>query len=450
MSVPGAAPASVSGLSVRLGGRMVLEHVDLTARAGEFVALTGPNGSGKTTLLRTLLGFLPPATGQLRLGGEAVTGLRPRERARRAAWVPQQELPGVNLSVEAYVLFGRYAHLALFAAESAEDRARATEALRTVDLADRALEPIYTLSGGERQRAQLARALAQDAPLLLLDEPTAHLDMGHQLDLLSRVRDLCHTRGTSAVAALHDLNLAARFADRIVVLSHGRKVADGPAASVLSEELLMDVWGVQAELRHDRESGLPYLVPSLPRRRPPGAGEAGGKATVHVVGGGGSAAAILRALVDAGHSVTAGVTSVFDTDTEVALALRVPTVVELPFAPIGEEAQRRLDSLLADCAAIVVAPFPVGPGNMANLREVALWADRRRVFLVEGAAGQAQDFTGGQGEEVRRQLRGAGATSVGSAEELLRRLAEPGGPGAPSPPDGSPGAPAAPARAARR
>ncbi|MCI4361534.1 MAG: ABC transporter ATP-binding protein, partial [Thermoplasmata archaeon] len=246
-----APPVQVSGVSVRFGERAALHRVDLDARAGEFVALTGPNGSGKTTLLRAILGLTPVSEGEVRLFGARSRELPPRERARRVAWVPQEEVPRDNVRILSYVLYGRYAHQTPFGPETAEDRSAAMAALAEVGLADRAEHGVFELSGGERQRLLLGRALAQGAPALLLDEPTAHLDIGYQLDLLERVRHLVRDRGVCAIVALHDLNLAGRFADRVVVLSHGRRVADGPPSDVLGPGLLREVWGVDADLKRD-------------------------------------------------------------------------------------------------------------------------------------------------------------------------------------------------------
>ncbi|MHB8351467.1 MAG: ABC transporter ATP-binding protein, partial [Thermoplasmata archaeon] len=204
MKRPNGPAVSVSGLSVRFPGREALREVSLTIRPGEFVALTGPNGSGKTTLLRTILGFLEPSEGSVTLFGAPSRELSVRERARWVAWVPQAEVPRDNLKVLDYVLFGRYAHLLPFSGESAIDRARAREALEEVGLADRSDSGVLELSGGERQRVLLARALAQESPLLLLDEPTSHLDIGHELDLLERVRRGVTERGGAALAAMHD------------------------------------------------------------------------------------------------------------------------------------------------------------------------------------------------------------------------------------------------------
>jgi len=425
MSSSGAAsPLSVSHLTVRYGDRVALQDVDLTVRPGEFVALAGPNGSGKTTLLRAVLGFLPPDAGTVELFGRPVGSLSVRERALRVAWVPQGESPRDDVRLREYVLYGRFPYHGPLDAESEEDRRVADRVLDEVGLADRAADGILTLSGGERQRAILGRALAQTTPLLLLDEPTSHLDIGHQLDLLGRVRSRVDGGGVTVVAALHDLNLAARFADRIVVLAHGRRVADGAPSTVLSEELLARVWGVVADLRRDPRTGAPYLLPHhLVSVTPSGPPALLGKGPVHVVGGGGSATAYLRALVDAGYRVTAGALHLLDSDLETAEGVGALTAVEVPFAPIGEEVRRRLRALLDGASAIVVAPFPVGPSNLPNLEEVRGSVGRVPIFLVRRPTGQEWDYTGGRARALEGELRTGGAVEVASPAELLRALA---------------------------
>lgn len=234
------------GLSVSLGDRPVLCDLAFAVGEGERIGLVGPNGSGKTTLLRAVAGLLP-YSGTLELRGRGVRDWPPRERAREVALVRQQTDLGVDFSVAEVVALGRAPHLGWLAPLRADDRRRVAEALDAVDLGAFADRPVPRLSGGEQQRVFLAQALAQDAPLLLLDEPTAHLDVRHQLDLLARVRALARA-GRTVVAAVHDLELAARFADRLWVLDGGRLVADGPPADVLRPALLRDVFGVEAEV----------------------------------------------------------------------------------------------------------------------------------------------------------------------------------------------------------
>ena len=230
---------------MRLGAREALADVTFAVAPGEAIALVGPNGAGKTTLLRALVGLLPHA-GTLHLEGRPVREVPPRERARRVALVRQQTSLPVDFTVREVVALGRTPHVPwtgrAWARRTARPSPRRSTRPTSTAFAERS---VRRLSGGEQQRVQLAQALAQDTPVLLLDEPTAHLDVRHQLDLLARARALADT-GRTVVAALHDLERAASFAGRLLVLSQGRLVADGPPEGVLTEALLADVFGVRA------------------------------------------------------------------------------------------------------------------------------------------------------------------------------------------------------------
>jgi iron complex transport system ATP-binding protein len=421
--VSDAPPAvSIRGLDVRFGERRAISGVDLEVPVGQFVALAGPNGSGKSTLLRTLLGFLEPDRGVVELFGAPVGSLSIRERARRAAWVPQSEVLRDDVRLLDYVQYGRYPYHGPLDADTEADREIARRALGEVGLLDREKDGILAISGGERQRAVLARALAQEAPLLLLDEPTTHLDIAHQIDLLSRVRRLATEGRVTVVAALHDLNLAARYADRIVVLSRGRRVADGTPTAVLSTDLLARVWGVDAELGVDRASGLPFLIPRRLVDDAPPAMASLTLGPVHVVGGGGAAAPILRALVDAGFRVTTGALNMLDTDAETAEALGVVAAVEGPFAPLGPAVREQHRVLLGEAHAIIVAPFAVGPSNLANLEDVRPYLGRVPIFLVRPMAGLELDFAGGAAVAARGALVHGGAVEVDDVPSAVRAV----------------------------
>ncbi len=429
----------LTDVTVRYGERIALRDLDLSIARGEVVALAGPNGSGKTTLIRAVLGLLPLDRGSIEILGEPLASLSIRERARRVAWVPQGEGARDDVRLADYIQYGRYAHREPWSGELSTDRAAVARALSAAGLADRAQEGILSLSGGERQRATLARALAQEAPLLLLDEPTSHLDIGHQLDFLGRVRQLARESQVTVVAALHDLNLAARFTDRVVVLSRGRQVADGPAPEVLSEDLLRRVWGVVAERRIEPQTGVPYLIPRRLVEPPRGDDPLAGWGPVHVVGGGGSAGPILRMLADEGARTTVGVLNLLDSDAELAEDLGLPSVIEAPFAPLSEAVRRENSELLARARAIVVGPFPVGPSNLANLADVAPFVGRIPVFLAQEPPISARDWTGGRATEVWNRLLAGGATPFATPAELGDRLRSvAGGPiGRPVPADRS-------------
>jgi iron complex transport system ATP-binding protein len=227
--------------------REVLRGLNLSLARGEVVALLGTNGSGKTTLLRTFAGTLLPDAGSVTFDGQPIGSWRRDALARRVAVLPQQlELP-VGFRVAELVAMGRAPHARrLFAATADDDRA-IVRALFDADAADLADHPVEELSGGERQRLLVAMALAQEPDLLLLDEPTLHLDLAHQLALLAAIRRLRDQRGLTVLAVLHDLNLAAAFAPRVAVLDGGRVVADGPPSEVLSPDLVQRVFGVTVD-----------------------------------------------------------------------------------------------------------------------------------------------------------------------------------------------------------
>ena len=232
----------LDGVTVHLGGRAVVRDVTATVERGEWVALIGPNGAGKTTLLRAIAGLLPHE-GTVSLLDRAAAGLDRRERARLLAVVPQTPETPPWLTVAEYVLMGRTPHLGPLAREGAADREAAARALDRLDLDAFAERPLGTLSGGERQRAVVARALAQEAAIVLLDEPTAALDIGHQQQALELLDGLREDDGLTLVAAMHDLTLAAQYADRVLLLSAGCIVADGTPAEVLTEAALAEHYG---------------------------------------------------------------------------------------------------------------------------------------------------------------------------------------------------------------
>ncbi|WP_329264482.1 ABC transporter ATP-binding protein [Streptomyces sp. NBC_01478] len=230
----------------RTDGRLIVDGVTLVPRPGETVGLLGPNGSGKSTLLRLLAGVLPASAGVVTLDGRPLSEVGRRATARHIAGVEQHTHTQTELTVREVVALGRIPHRRAWSPASAADARAVTEALERTGLTDRAAQSWHTLSGGERQRAQIARALAQEPRELLLDEPTNHLDIQHQLDLLDLVADLPVT----TVIALHDLNLAAMYCDRLLVLNAGRTVAEGTPTEVLTPALIKDVYGVHAEVGH--------------------------------------------------------------------------------------------------------------------------------------------------------------------------------------------------------
>ncbi len=409
---------ALEGVTGGYHGRPVVEDVTLSVGPGEVVGLIGPNGSGKTTLVRMASRALPPWSGVIRIAGRDPYALPSREAARLVAVVPQEMAPTFSFSALEIVLMGRSSYLSRWGGGGPGDFARTREAMESAHvhhLADRMLEE---LSGGEKQRVVLAQALAQDAPVLLLDEPTTHLDVKHVVGILDTVRGLARDRRTAVLAIFHDLNLAAAYCDRVVALSRGRVAGEGLPEQVITRDLLGRVYGVEGEVTPHVATGRPTVhlgpgaVPSPTRGLPRG----------HVVGGAGRGAPVMRILVERGYEVTAGVLHASDTDEVVAERMNLARVSVPPFSVVDEEAEEEAVTMMREAELVVVCDAPYGPGNVGNLRGALRAAEEGiRVLVVEGIPIRERDFTGGEAAALWARLAARGRV-VGSYEDLAELL----------------------------
>ena len=253
---------SVENISFSYRDGPVLDGLGLQVRDGEIVGIVGPNGAGKTTLIRLVSGVLRPDAGKVLVGGTDLAALSSNKRARLVSVVPQNPQLPLGFSVLDLVLMGRNPYLKLLQWERQTDVDVASHAMDLTDTLHLAGRTLATLSGGERQRAVIAMALAQEAPLLLLDEPTANLDVGHQTGVMDLVREVQGRRGGAVLIAMHDLTLAALYCDRIVMLADGRCHAVGPPARVLTAENIAHVYGSQVHVLTHPQSGTPVVLPA--------------------------------------------------------------------------------------------------------------------------------------------------------------------------------------------
>lgn len=423
-------------VSFGYGRRAVVRDVTLQVASGEMVGLLGPNGAGKSTLLRLGAGALRPQEGVVRLDGVNIQRLSRREVARRLAVAPQEFVVQFAYTVRQIVELGRMPHHDIFGLTRRED-AQAVEAALVVAGVEHLADRVFNdLSGGERQRALIALTLAQEAPILLLDEPTAHLDIRYQIETLDLLRRLNAERKLTVLAALHDLNLAARYFPRLLLFRE-TIVADGPPAHVLDATLLSEVYGTPVRVGILRgEQHLSVLPPGQDEAVIWQASSTENRVApaVHVIAGGGSGELMMRALADAGIAFSAGPLNVGDSDYALAQHLAAICLAEVPYAPVSPEGLEAARRRMLASRAVILCPTPLGPGNI-GLIEAALEARQsgRIVTLLEPTASGPEDADGvlasvgardfsGRGPELYHQLLDAGcaiATTPGAALRLL-------------------------------
>ncbi len=408
---------ALQSVTASYAARRVLHEVSLEAAPGEIVGLIGPNGSGKTTLVRVASRGLRPDHGEVRVHGLDPYALSARQAARLVAVVPQEVTPAFDYSVLEMALMGRSPYRSSWG--RGDDWAQVRRAMASANVQHLAERGMGELSGGERQRAILAQALAQDAPVLLLDEPTTHLDMRHVVEILTLVRGLARRDGKAVLAIFHDLNIASAYCDRIHVLSEGRVVAAGPPAEVITHDLIGRVFAVDVEVTTGGATGRPAVVVAPPFSL---IGGMPSSERAHVIGGAGRGAAVLRLLAERGFDVTTGVLHAGDTDEVVAQRLNLLRVSVPPFSVIDSRSAVDCGELIARASLLVVCDAPFGPGNVENLR--LAWESARRgirTILVEQIPMEERDFTGGEATELWHALREL-ATVVRSAEEVRQAV----------------------------
>lgn len=396
------------GADIGYGADPVVCGATLRVLSGEIVGLVGPNGAGKSTLLRAVTGEARVLSGRVEVAGAPLDALSARERAAITGVVPQQVTAAFSFPAREFVEMGRHPHLPRFGRPGAHDREAVEWAMRLTDTLRLADAPIDALSGGDLQRLAFAQALATRPRLLLLDEATAHLDLNHRLQVLDLTRELAD-EGLAVLAVFHDLDLAARYADRIAIVANGSVNEPVPPDRAITAAAVHEVFGVRAVVGADQVTGSVTVTPVLRV----GAVHASRGARVHVVGGAGSAAPLMRRLVLAGFTVTAGALNAGDADALLADALGIEYALIPPFEPMNAQAAVRVAQLAEEADVVVVCPVPFGHGNIDNLL-IAVHA-RKPTVLVGDIEGR--DYAGGAARSYWVEAIGDGAVVVRDAAE---------------------------------
>ncbi len=408
----------ISGIDCYYGSTKALDNINFSVTEGEFLGILGPNGSGKTTALRAISRTLKPRAGTIFLDDKNIYDIENREVARTVAVVPQESISTFDFTTLDIVLMGRNPYIDRFRQESKEDLAiakRVMELTNTWSFADR---PVNELSGGEKQRVIIARALTQEPKILLLDEPTSHLDLSNQLEIMDLIEHLCETKKLLIVAVFHDFNLAARYCDSIILLKEGKIVAVGKSDETLTSENVRKVFNVDTIVKRHPVTGFLHVIPvSRPLNQKQKT------LSIHLISGCGTGSPVMKLLKDEGYFVTAGVLNLLDTDHEAAQLLNIPTVSEAPFSPITEEAHTANLKMISKAKAIVITPTQFGDGNLRNL-EAAEKAMKEGIpiILLENGPDEKRDFTKGKATKYLTELKNNGAITVKSNKELLHVL----------------------------
>ncbi|MCW4035175.1 MAG: ABC transporter ATP-binding protein [Candidatus Bathyarchaeota archaeon] len=409
---------TIDGIACSYGSIEVLKDISFTVKKGQFLGILGPNGSGKTTLLKSISRVLKPKKGAILIDDKEIYDMKTMDVAKRMAVVPQVTAVSFDFTALEVVLMGRNPHMARFKMEGKADIDIAKNSMQLTHTWEFADRPVTELSGGERQRVIIARALTQEPEILLLDEPTTHLDICNQLEIMDLIKSLSETKELLIVAVFHDFNLAARYCDSIILLKDGKIVAVGSSEETLTPENVKEVFNVDTLVKKHPITGSLHVIPvSWPRNQKPKI------QAVHMICGGGTGSQVMKVLTDEGYVVTAGVLNLLDTDQETAKVLGVVTSKEAPFSPITEEAHKSNLKMIRKSHVLVITPTQFGEGNLQNL--VAAQTAQKEgipVILMEDGPLSERDFTGGKATEYITKLKENGAVTVASTAELLQVL----------------------------
>lgn len=413
-------PLSITAENLHAGYGMqeIVKSISCSFSPGTFTGIIGPNGSGKTTLLRAFSRVIP-ASGILELNGREIHNYTPAELGIALGFVPQDEERPFSYTVLQVVLMARYTSTSRFSSLTPVDYARCHAALEETGIAHLENRSIRALSGGEWQRVLIARALAQETKVLLLDEPTSHLDLTHQSDVLSLMRDLAGS-GSTIIGVFHDLNLAALFCDRLIMIRNGQIVADDTPSRVLTPGKIRDVYGADVITSVHPATGRTFLMPlavTTDRIAPDNT------LNVLVISGGGSGTDLLHFLSRKGFSLTAGILATTDTDYLTAKELGIPCIPILPFSQIPAHSLKKLRSLFSRADRIILSMHPVGTGNLPALLALRE-ADPARIIvhLPEGRDFLSYDFAKGVAAAHFQDLCTAGSQCTGSFNGILKLL----------------------------
>jgi iron complex transport system ATP-binding protein len=403
----------ISGLSFGYSEALVLKNIDLEFPNAGFTSIVGPNGSGKSTLLKQISGILKPSQGSLYMNQRDITSFDKKEIARIMSVVPQNTALEFDFKVMDVVLMGRYPYLKRFRGETLRDKEIAIENMKytnTLHLKDRSFNE---LSGGERQRVILAQALTQQPEILLLDEPISHLDLQHQIEIMTLIKKLSLDKKLTVIAVLHDLNIAAAYSDYIIMMKEGQISCQGTPVEAFTVPKIKDVFNIDVVVEVSSYTNKPYIY-AITRNE-----IKKNNIKVHAICGGGSGNELISELHNAGFEVSAGVLSIGDYDWKIAKDLDLKVAEDIPFTQISDMVYQANKQLAIEADYIVLTDFYIGKSNIRNL-EVLLEKELedKPMFILGDESFSQRDFTEGAASEYYDKIKSRKASSIVSRNEL--------------------------------
>ena len=407
----------IENLSFAYNEALVLKGIDLKFAKTGFTSIVGPNGSGKSTLLKQISGILKPSQGSLIINDVNIEAISKKDIAKMMAVVPQNTALEFDYKVMDVVLMGRYPYISRFKGETPRDREIAIENMKytnTYQFKDRSFNQ---LSGGERQRVILAQALTQQPKILLLDEPISHLDLQHQIEIMTLIKKLSMDQELTVVAVLHDLNIAAAYSETIIMLKDGELACQGTPVETFTTQNIKSVFNIDVEVEVSAHTNKPYIYAitrDVIKKN---------NVKTHVICGGGSGSEIISNLYRSGFEVSAGVLSIGDLDWKISKDFDLKVAEDIPFTRISDDAYSINKKLAAEADYIVVTDLYIGKANIRNI-EVLLEADLAgKPILILGDDSIVQrDITDGAALKLYNEIKDSKSSMTVSKEEMYSIL----------------------------
>jgi iron complex transport system ATP-binding protein len=408
---------TIKDLSFGYNEDLVLKNISLELPKNGFTSILGPNGCGKSTLLKNISGVLKPAKGVVYIGGVDNAKRDKKEAARIMSVVPQNTALEFDYKVMDVVMMGRYPHISRFKGETARDREIAAENMKYTNTYEFRDKSFNQLSGGERQRVILAQALTQQPKILLLDEPISHLDLQHQIEIMTLVKKLSMDQGLTVVAVLHDLNIAAAYSDNIVMMKDGEIRYVGAPAETITAANIKEIFNIDVEVELSAYTNKPYVY-TISREK-----VKKNNIKVHVVCGGGSGSDVITMLHNTGFEVSTGVLSIGDFDWKVSKDLDLKLAEEVPFTKISDAAYNINKGLAAEADYIILTDLYIGKANIRNL-EVLLEKELedKPVFILGDEGFMKRDITEGAAGELYEKIKLRPSSRLVTKEEMYSML----------------------------